>query len=211
MYINFFCRTLLWLELVCLMGCDASRLRIKDFVQYVRNPENGLVQRAESAGFRYELQYEPPALAAFRQANQAGQPDPDLYRQAFQDASQFYNFQLVVRNKSAEALDKLLEEQAGSKEAFSSWQNELFFKIQNRFRLAVGPDTLPCTFYYTQPMGKIENAYNILLAFEAPVARPVPGENRQLVVLYDDHLFSRQRLAFPFSLQQMHSLPELIF
>lgn len=204
-------RMILWVAALYLAGCQQGPMSLKEFVQYTRNPDNGLMKQVETAEFRYELQYQPPSLVAYQLVKDAGATDPAAYRKAIQDASRFCNFQLVVRNNGNEALDKMLETRAGSKDSMANWQKQLYYDIQNRFSLYMDQDTIPCTFYYTQPMGKIENAYNIMLAFEYPLNQPPAIPDKQLVFVFDDPLFSRQRLEFPFTFQQLSSLPELIF
>jgi hypothetical protein len=73
------------------------------------------------------------------------------------------------------------------------------FEMAPDLKLVAGKDTLPCVMHHWEQTGNLLNGNRLLLGFSDSQQRAAPFFDTDLVLLYREHVFSGQTLAFPFS------------
>ncbi|MEN9609795.1 MAG: hypothetical protein RLZZ628_609 [Bacteroidota bacterium] len=73
------------------------------------------------------------------------------------------------------------------------------FEMAPDLKLVAGQDTLLCVMHHWEQTGNTFNGNRLLLGFADPRQRNAPAFDTDFVLLYREHVFSGQTLAFPFS------------
>jgi hypothetical protein len=186
--------------------CKPEELSPAAYVKYVRNPDNGFTVQLASSTLTFDAFYQPPAYVALTQLG-LGVSDSENRKQAVEHNAAFYQFELRMSSSSRESIDEVLARIAG--DSAVSKRETMLYRLQNKFSLTVGSDSIPCAFFLAQPTGQLDNAYRFMLAFEPNRPRQEKKTEEQLVLIYQDDLWSKQKLRFVFDTKKLNELPAL--
>lgn len=191
-------------------GCKPDGLSPADYVQYVKNPVNGLITRQEHSGIMMEAFYQPPEYVALMQIPPA-EIDDSLFRAETESNKPFYHLLFSIGSASAVPIDELLSKKGDADMPFETRKQQMMYQMQNAFLLIIGQDSLPCTFYHTQLSGKLNNAYDFILVFEADSTSVGQPLNDNIALAYRDSIWLQQRFNFLFDKNNINRLPEIKF
>ena len=148
------------LAFVGLGGCQRDA---KHYVQWVRNPKNGLVVKAEKGGVVFTLQYKPLDYLALMETNGAKMSEADFngvkdrYR-----GMEYYNLNISTVDKKKDVLN----EGIGNPGDYFQRANYISFELQRDLGMVVGKDTFPCKLYHFERTYNATEYRTFVLAFE---------------------------------------------
>lgn len=173
--------------------------------RYVRDPDNGLVQRAERRGLLIDLQYRPASLAALQ--NLGGRVRGDSsYAAALADAQQFSTFEMVMQSSDGQSIAAALERLTHAKDSVEVIKNYFYYTVQQDLWLHIGPDSLPCAFYHPLADGGLRQTSRSLVAFEVPDNLRLDMPIR---VRWRTPLLGSQPIDFAFDPSSFNNIPAL--
>lgn len=191
-------------------SCTPDDLPPADFVRYIRDPNNGFVERQKQTDIFIEAFYQPPEYIALMQI-----PPEDLsefrLKKEIEKNSTFYQFMLSLGSASATPIDEILSKASNGEDGFEAKKLRMQYRLQNGFALITGKDSLPCVFYHVQPSGKIDNAYHFILAFEADSSMVIANRSENLTLVYKDSIWYHKRFDFVFDKNKISQSPRLKF
>lgn len=198
-----------WVCGLCIFyGCRPDYLKPADYVRYVRDSDNGFIQRQDQADVFIEAFYQPPEYAALMQISPGELSEPRLKKE-MEGNSTFYQFMLSLGSATAAPVDEVLTKSNNGAEGFDAKKQKMLYRLQHSFALLAGKDSLRCVFYHAQPSGKIDNAYHFILAFEADSAKIVENKSENLTLVYLDSLWFQKRFDFVFDKNKINQSPGL--
>lgn len=174
-----------------------------NYVEWVRNPVNGLVKTKIIDDLEYKVQYKPVSYIISLEEGTDAMTDSLLGLKSEELEGNYY-FDLTISLKDAQR--ELLKAGIESAADYDRRVDYLAFKMQNDIQLVDGKDTLPCVMYHFERAFDVSPACSILLGFEK---RPVNlGESKTLLVY--DRIFNKGLLKFTFKHNRLQTLPKLI-
>lgn len=195
--------------LLCIFGgCKPDSLEPADYVRYIRDVDNGFIERQDQPGLFLEAFYQPAEYVALMEVSQENLDDT-LFKASIAGNSTFYRFILSIGSVSSMPIDEALQKVNSSDVPFDTRKQRMLYQLQNRFCLLAGGDSLPCVFYHAQPSGKINNAYQFILAFESDSSTIVSDRNKDLKLVYLDSLWCNKRFEFVFDRNKINQSPRL--
>lgn len=179
--------------LFSLLSCSSNNLTKQDYIDWVQNPDNGLIIHKEIGNFGYELFYKPLPY-------QLLQSNTDLSYLDEHKNTQHYTFKI-------ESLDGLDVLKAGVKDD-AEYNNRLFYLadyIQQDFSLIQGVDTLPCLFAHYERNYGLAPFAKITLAFEEKEA----SQNLEKTIQFNDPVFGAGPIHFNYTSTTLSNIPNL--
>jgi hypothetical protein len=187
-------------------GCRPDSLKPAEYVQYIKKPGHGFVERQEDSGIFLEAFYQPPEYVALTRLKAENLNNSTLSEETNKSAA-FYQFVLSVGSAKAVKVDEMLAKIADDGEPFGTKKQRMLYGLQNSFSLLAERDSLPCVFYHAQPSGNIDNAYHFILVFEPGNEKGRSEEN--LTLIYHDSIWLQKRLEFVFDKNKINQSPKL--
>lgn len=189
----------LFIFFLVIASCDKPKvLGPKDYVKWVVNPKNDLVEIKEYDKLTYRLSYLPQELIALRKCNKLSVDS--CYYDYLKDLQGINHFKLEIIS-----LDKQdpLRMNLSSKDEF--YQRMEYFNswLSNDIDCISGTDTLAFSFLHTERHYGISDKLTILMAFDENDSR------EGLTMIYDDKVFGAGRMKFHFSEQEINSIPQV--
>lgn len=154
---------------------------------FVRDRDNGFVQKAEVGGFEVELMYQPPALQAYSHWVADASENPEKLVKDFDDV---LNFSLRIKHSSNTPFDELVNDASGEKLAY------LIGSISQQFEIEYGDSSSMCLFHHFERDYGLSPYGVINMAFKRP-------STDQLVFVYDDLLFNMGPVRFHVPLKKL--------
>lgn len=187
------------LLLMALTACKPGTLPPAQYVQYVRDPANGLRQERTLGDYHLDLQYEPIDYAALVRLGTDATSET-LVEERTQLAGLEY-FQL--RLGSTEGTEflrtgiKAMDEYHGRLEYYTS-------QVQHDIILVTGTDTLPCVLHHFERTYRVSPHATLMLGFESTEA-----DGLDLTLIYDDRALGLGTVKFTISGSSIGRLPQL--
>lgn len=180
-------------SIIILLTSCSSDLSKQEYVNWVQDPDNGLIIRKEIGDFAFELFYKPISF-------QVLQAWEDLSSLDEYKDTQHYTFKI----ESLKGLDVLKDGALDDME----YNNRLFYLsdyIQKDFRLIEAGDTLPCLFAH------YERSYGLAPFAKVTLAFPATPESEKLekVIQFNDPVFGAGKMNFNYSKSVLENIPNL--
>lgn len=177
-------------------------MKREEYAKYIKSEQSGMFVTYSTDSFKYSLQYQPPELLAIESNMQSSKDSFDRDVTLYKSTA---NFVLAISRDGWN--QKMLVDSVGSgiKDSLNTF---LSYKLQNDFRLICNSDTLPCSLYLFENNGGIKNELTFSIGFNLNHDQIA---NHDLVLIYNDELYSRQRVEFKIKSSDLKSLPEIIF
>lgn len=175
---------------------DAVSLGTAEFINWVENPENGLVVEKKMNDLIFSVQYKPLAYEVLLQEKQVlSETDLKLEMDSISDM-QYFTFRIAAANGS-----DVQKYRSNGEQDYYARLEYFALQMQNDIVLVEGADTLPCLLYHyertygidpraTFVMGfsdKKKSAYNKTLMFNdrafgsGPVLLTIESSNLQMI------------------------------
>ena len=144
-------------------GCDKA-LEVKEYVQFIKNPDNGLKKQKKVGAIIADLQFKPvPFIIANELRKHNINATEFNFRKKELQGLQYYNLQLGVDpslNKNITTYNSNSLEDQQERLYYLSYQ------LKNDIRLIQGTDTLAPILYHFERTYDISNHRTFVLAFE---------------------------------------------
>ena len=170
------------------------------YMQYVLDPENGLIQKKTIGGFTLVLQYKPiefMALQVLKNEN-VTKREIDNLKEKFSDNENF-----TLRIESKNNASNVLKQGINNKEAYYQRLDYLTADVIQDFKLINNTDTIFCALHHFERYDGLAPYVDIVLAF--PKART----HSDLRFEYDDHIFGLGKIKFIVNEKDIQHIPEL--
>lgn len=198
------------LLLLCsLTQCTPDVLSPSEYVRYVRDPDNGFIERqGHPSGAYVEVLYQPPEYIAVTQQRGKSLVSTEIKNEIDQNST-FYHLFLSIGSDSGVPINDILKNAGGVNQSFADKKQQMLYGAQNSFSLLVGSDSIPCVFYHAQLSGNIDNAYHFVLAFEADSSSMIQNKNKDFTLVYNDSIWFQKRFDFTFDRTKIDQSPKL--
>ena len=156
---------LIWMSccLWCLVACGQKTLLPSEYIQWVTNPEHGLVQSKNIHPLKVELLYKPiDYIIANEQRTNAIPPDLHQERQAALEGMQYYTLKLGIEGGQQDVTNYGVTDLAEQQERLAY----LSFALQRDIKLIEAGDTLPCQLFHFERSYDLTPYRTFVLAFE---------------------------------------------
>ncbi len=178
---------------------SGNRLTPSEYIGFLEDPENGLVQAKDAGGYTVNVQYKPAEYQVLKELGFIG--SVASIDSACKDLRNMQAFTITL---SREDGNDPLKACAKSDQEYYSLVKYFSFDAAQDIILVVGEDTIPCGFAHMERVNGISPDIKMLLSF--PYSLP-KGGNIQLI--YADQAFNLGRLKFMFDTDRIRNLPDL--
>jgi len=194
----------LWLT----TACQSKRLAWKDYITYVNQPKNGLLQSTTVVGkVKLTAKYIPAAYTAYQEMLKANLP---LTQAVYDSLTNFYQrsttFQMTIESVDAKTdLRGLLCRDASNAAEMSEAMTRLDVEMPNQLHLSVGGKS------YTPSLFVRENAPGLNRKVDFMLMFPIRLEQAsgQADFVLDDIFFQTGKNTLSFEIQDLISLPSI--
>lgn len=171
--------------LCLLMGChqQPSALPPVDYVRWVKDPANGLVQSKQIEQYAFIAQYKPLDFVVAQEERQVSlsQETVEARRAELGDTYLYYNFRI----KNTEGQLSPLGSGVESDQVYQSRLGYFTFDMQQDIYLLHGQDTLPCTLFQFVRSYDVAPYVEFALGFEKPAAVPL---TKDITFVFEDRV-----------------------
>lgn len=187
---------------ILLSGCAVHELAPADYMQWVKDEENGLHVSKRMGDHIFSLQYKPSEFEALLHMK-----NNEVSRLRLNQATasmnelQYYTFCISSPGKKDPAASAAVDDAD-----YNQRLNYLMFDMQNDFMLIDGKDTLTCAFYHYERNFNVSPDNNILLGFEQV---NTSNQIQDKTILYDDHLLETGAVLLTIKAEDLKSVPTL--
>ncbi len=193
-----------YLLVVCLLpllaGCKQSVLSPQQYMDWVRNEDNGLHISKTIEDYSFSLQYKPFEYVMFLQLGKENAIRSQVEaKRGEMDGMQYYTLQIQGKNRGEIVGNEYsAEEQAMRLEYFMG-------PAQDDIVLVEGKDTLPCVLYHFERSYNLDNGNALVLGFSKPANSGVT--DKQLI--YQDQVLNTGPVHFTISHAAIQQIPQI--
>lgn len=183
-------------------GCQKHTAGIKDYIRYMNNPKNGLVQEKEIDGMVFKVRYLTPELMALNELKSVN-VNAVTWQKTLKQYDGLVYGKITVAAKGGEHILKLLNDQEIDGDGVDEYLN---YKAQNDIMMLDGKDTAGCVLYnYSKTYG-LARQLDLAVGFNA--ANTLKGDR---VIEFNPELLQRGLLKFRFKQGDIDNIPRLTF
>lgn len=182
-----------------LFACNQNELSSEELMQYVMNPDHGLIKREERNGTVLEVYYKPSSLVV-RQQN-LDERDSSRKNHAESQLGKLDYFVLRLQRDGREIENGY----AGDPNTFNDVINYLAYSISEDIKLIHGRDTIPVAdIAYGRSFGAAKKT-DLLVVFDSDLR----NKDGSASVVLSDRLFGTGITQFSFDLSDLKNIPLL--
>lgn len=188
---------------VVLGSCSKSRLVPGEYVNWVKNPENGLVASKKMGAFEFSLLYKPVEYIALMEARGHSVSKEDVNKRKQElDGMQYYTLKIAT-TKDNEIM------KTGITSEYEYYQRLEYFisPAQDDISIVEGKDTLPCQLYHFERNYGVAPYSTIVLGF--PKSGET-GEKNDKLFIYNDRVLGTGPVMLAIRQSDIDNVPELI-
>ena len=183
-------------------ACSRQKAMPEEYIAYVNNEKNGLIQSREFGEYRITLQYRPLAFEALNNTGAESISKEILDKQLAENSGlEYYLLQIGSIQKKTDALSNGISHISQYQERIS----QLVSGIEGSVRLVIGTDTFPCVMHHYERNYQMADYHNILLVFEPE--KPLADYDR--IIIYDDEMLGIGRINYTINKSDIKNIPEL--
>ncbi len=182
----------------------------REYVQWINDPDNGMISEFKSENYTYSLQYRPVPFLVLLEAN-----SPELSFKMFDSISdEISGFQQFMLHVSSNDNTQNWQEKSLRNFEGPDQQIRYFsFSMQNDFKLIQGVDTINCSMFHFERDYGIRPYGTFLIGFECEVANKSVSNTSlngaSLKIIYKDSSFDNEEIEFNFSSNNINKIPTL--
>ncbi|MGV6862280.1 MAG: hypothetical protein ACWA41_10940 [Putridiphycobacter sp.] len=189
---------ILVLGLFFITGCN-NNLSPKKYVNWVDDPENGLIKTAETQKSKLTCTYTPAEYTILKQFKPDEPIDEKTFTEQLEGVKDMYHFVFRFENKDG---SNLIKDNYTTQEQFQTKSMYLSYDIRSDLKLVQGTDTTMCALNHHERTYSNTPYEQILLAF------PKVNDN-DITLIFNDRVFGFNRTKFFFSKETINSVPQL--
>lgn len=182
------------------VGCGTRALSPEEYMGWVQEEKNGLVQTKQSGDYQFTLFYKPYDYVIASELDNISMLDNDKYRTLQEEIKgmEYFTFKISFKGQ------KSILDAAGNIEQRDELNNYFDYKIQNDFKMIINGDTVGCQLSHFEKSRGIVPYSTFVLGFSK---QREPDES--ISFIYDDQLFGTGPIVFDFNNNIISTLPEL--
>ncbi|HPI85880.1 MAG TPA: hypothetical protein PLR01_05870 [Bacteroidales bacterium] len=175
---------------------------VKDYVQWIQDPDNGFKKEKTINNLTFSAQFKPYEYIVCLEEKKDILPDSLVRRKVGElKDMQYYDLKISLKEFAGE----LLKYQLTSSQQYTERVNYFAFGMQHDIHLVEGTDTLACELYHFERTFDAAPTSTILLGFH--ISNQKTAENKTL--LFYDRTFNTGLIKFTFRTQELKNLPKL--
>jgi hypothetical protein len=176
---------------------------VDNYMQWVRDPQNGLIKTKTIDELQFKVQYKPYEYIVCMEERNDKIADTLMKRKLKElEGMQYYDLKILLKNNEGE----LLKSGLTSAEEYDSRVKYFSFGMQQDIQLVDGTDTLPCVMYHFERAYDATPVCTVLLGFDWKDSNA--GKAKTLLVY--DKTFNKGLLKFTFKENRLQTLPKLL-
>lgn len=185
-----------------LLGCGREDLRPSDYVQWVNNPENGLLKKKIIPPLTVEVLYKPLAYIVANEERSNAIPK-EVYEQRVKELGslQYYTLKLGIIDENLDVTNYEVTNNAEQQERL----NYLSFAMQKDIKLIDGKDTLPCKLFHFERSYDLSSARTFVLAFD----QLETNQNQSKTLVLDLPYFKTGPIKLNYKTADLEAIPSL--
>jgi hypothetical protein len=186
-----------------LTGCVKQTLAPTEYVDWVRDENNGLRVVKEIDGQQFILQYKPAEYEVLMQNKNHSATSTQLKEYTVNSGDlQFFTLTIVTDDHREIAASGGADENV-----FQERVMYMMSEMQMDFELVDGNDTLPCVFFHCERNFNISPENNILLGFEKPAKKNAVHDK---TLIYTDRILDCGPVKLTIKADDLENIPELL-
>jgi hypothetical protein len=188
--------------ILLLWGCTPKVAGPKDYVNFIKNPKNGLCPEKIIRDYTFRFQYLPIEYAALREQD-LEQLDYTKYEQDKKSMQGLIhvNFYIQAENESVLKKDVKSEEEIYERIEYFS------YRVQKDFYLLYGDDTLKCLICHFERTYELSPYLTFILGFEDRISNQ--KNYQDLTLVYKDNLLGTGPVRIAIKGKFLRKIPEL--
>ncbi|MCK4662305.1 MAG: hypothetical protein KAT68_05530 [Bacteroidales bacterium] len=148
--------------IIIISSCN-KKITKQEMFDYLKNPENGLLQEKTINGINIKVMFKPSSLFVLQEINN----DTTINDEKIQKLKEQYNKYLYFIISFSQNKQELLNLFAGNQQQFGAMVNQLAFDMDNNVSLISSKkDTLPLMDYIYPRLYGMSNSTDILFVFK---------------------------------------------
>ncbi|PCI97037.1 MAG: hypothetical protein COB15_08720 [Flavobacteriales bacterium] len=196
-----------------IVACNGeSSLNKEDYVHYVTNEDNGLLNTKEINDIEFHLQYEPINYKVLKKVKNR-LITPKQYREDVErfKGGQYFIFKIALKDKQGD----LLKYEAKNQEEYADRVQYFSSRMQNDFYLLDGKDSLKCNLFHFERTYGVSPFSTFVLGFDSNNELKEVGNTVKEIVkddkvlVYDDKAFGVGPIKYKIRAKDINNIPEL--
>ncbi len=186
------------------LSCKRNSLSASDYVQYVKDPRNGLIVDHVAKNFKFSLQYEPLDYLTLKEIRNT-KFSPEIFESTRKQFGNSIYFDFIITTLNQQ--DDLLKEKDSIQ--FNKRLNYFSFDFNQKVELIDGIDTLHCLLHHFERNYGISPENHIALAFENFKHQPGKSTNNELLFIYNDEVLQTGKITISINKKSLFEIPGL--
>lgn len=189
-----------------LNSCTPDKLEYGDYVQYLLDEENGLIQTKSFGGLKISVKYLPVDYQVYNELK-AGNENVskevvDSLKNTYKNS---FSFLMTLAPAEGESFD-VTKVGVTNYEEFSQRITDMSFNMGGMIKLISGEEEIYPEIAQAERLYGLRNSVDILLVFNADNTKI---NNESVELMYSDEIFNTGISKYKFKLKDINSIPEL--
>lgn len=188
--------------LLNLLSCGREDLIPSDYVQWVNNPENGLLKEKTIPPLTIEVLYKPLAYIVANE-ERSNVISKEVYQGRIKELEglQYYTLKLGIMDENLNVTNYEVTNNAEQQERLSY----LSFSMQRDIKLIDGKDTLPCKLFHFERSYDLSSTRTFVLAFD----QLETNQNQSKTLILDLPYFKTGPIKLNYKTADLEAIPSL--
>jgi hypothetical protein len=184
-----------------LLSCskEPTAMEASNFIRWVENEQNGLLNQRSLGDFKFSLQYKPLEYVVLTEnrTNKLKESELETRKEELENL-QYYNFKISSLRGT-----EMLSTNIRSEEEYNARLYYFSALAQQDISLIDGSDTLPCLLYHFERNYGLGPYNNLVLAFRNT------GKINNKTFVYNDQVLGTGPVKFSIKASDIHQTPTL--
>ena len=181
-------------------SCSSDGLEIKDYLAYVKNPDNGLKISKDLNEYQFELQYKPVKFIAINE-QRTTQIDTTLFDQRIKELNGLQYYTLKIQ---ALAGKEMMRTGISSEQEYSNRLQYFSDLAQYDMRLVDGNDTLTCVLFHFERNYGVAPYNNMVLGFPK-----IDGKTQSKTFTFNEQVLGVGKVKLKVAKQDINNIPKV--
>lgn len=197
-------RYFLILVFIGLVACNKKAVDAETYIQFVNNPENGLLKNIEVGDFKIEVQLRPVEYVVIQELGAENLLKEDFETRVKDNNQEYFLLRIGSKDSKSDALSNGITAQNEYLERIGY----LIANIDKDIYLIEGDDTLRCAMHHFERSYHLTSYHNILLVFDRSISKGKKGQDQLFV--YDDAILGIGKLNIKFESKAINNIPNIL-
>ena len=189
-----------------LSSCGGKeKLPAEQYYAWIKNPDNGILQKKEIKPYAFSLQYKPAAFTYLLE-NQKEKTSAEKLQQHLKDNSdmQYFNLRIASADGKANVFD------VDNRMDYNQKLSYFVFDLKQDIYMVDGADTLPCLLYHYERNYDLTPFIDISLAFkQGKAVKAEEEETKEKNVIINAGTLGVGVVKFQLTKEDLKRIPEL--